>query len=456
MPSGNNVHWSESELADAERPAQSPGTRNRSQSELVLQAVQKAIERHPSFARKLGLQIVPNEDAESTGGPQKQSSETQVTGQPKFLSREYWGSRAFWRHTFYVVISIALLVVVAQLLKLQRSTKEQRFVVERALRKQGGLGPVVKSALTTQGALIAVNLFIAYRGVQIWQLIQRVKVVDVLQRVGGAGGPEGPANPRASGPANPRARPSLSVTLAACPCVPALAALRPRSPVPWTLPGWVDPFTRHSGRVIKLVTMPVRSAVRGLTAPGRAAAERRAQQAALEALVQSRASGWRPLSAPITTAWRHAGPVGRSRPTPRAIATLGRPECTRAATPPHTSPVPHTRPEWARRPRASLARACTRRRSLRERAYSGRASRGVGRSAGCSGSPGPRRCWSRLAPRRGNRGSRPHEFCTRAHARRAHVGTLVVSQNVPCPRPGRSDYTIRTQSKWPLDTAHTT
>jgi hypothetical protein len=96
-----------------------------------------------------------------------------------------------------VVISIALLVVVAQLLKLQRSTKEQRFVVERALRKQGGLGPVVKSALTTQGALIAVNLFIAYRGVQIWQLIQRVKVVDVLQRVGGAGGPEGPANPRA-------------------------------------------------------------------------------------------------------------------------------------------------------------------------------------------------------------------------------------------------------------------
>ena len=80
-----------------------------------------------------------------------------------------------------MVISIALLVVVAQLLKLQRSTKEQRFVVERALRKQGGLGPVVKSALTTQGALIAVNLFIAYRGVQIWQLINRVEAANDLK-----------------------------------------------------------------------------------------------------------------------------------------------------------------------------------------------------------------------------------------------------------------------------------
>ena len=39
-------------------------------------------------------------------------------------------------------------------------------------------------SLTWQGALIAVNFFLAFRGVQIWQLIQKVKVVQILHRVG--------------------------------------------------------------------------------------------------------------------------------------------------------------------------------------------------------------------------------------------------------------------------------
>ena len=113
-----------------------------------------------------------------------------------------------------------------------------------------------------QGALIAVNIFLAFRGVQIWQLIQKVKVIEILHRV-----------------------------------------------------GWLDPLTRRGAGVIRGLTMPMRSALRGLNAPGRAVgkalAERKADDLALEMLRLSRARTWRPLSAPITTAWRR-GQLSRS------------------------------------------------------------------------------------------------------------------------------------------------
>ena len=106
-----------------------------------------------------------------------------------------------------------------------------------------------------QGALIGVNFFLAFRGVQIWQLIQRVKVVQILHRV-----------------------------------------------------GWVAPLTQRGARVLHGVTMPVRGLLRGLTSPGRAVAatlaHRRAEEAALEAAAAAAARRWRPLSAPLTTAWR--------------------------------------------------------------------------------------------------------------------------------------------------------
>lgn len=244
-----------------------------SANELVLTAVRTALERHPSFGRKLGVQLVPPQlgrslSAGATGGGRSILREpmTQTTGPPRLFSRSYWGSRTCGRHTFYVVISLALLAVASQQLRLQRFTKEQNIVVQRELRRKGGpfealTSPAVRNALTAQGALIAVNIFLAFRGVQIWQLIQKVKVIEILHRV-----------------------------------------------------GWLDPLTRRGAGVIRGLTMPMRSALRGLNAPGRAVgkalAERKADDLALEMLRLSRARTWRPLSAPITTAWRVTGKAG--------------------------------------------------------------------------------------------------------------------------------------------------
>ena len=80
-----------------------------------------------------------------------------------------------------------------------------------------------------QGALIGVNFFLAFRGVQIWQLIQRVKVIQILHRV-----------------------------------------------------GWVAPLTQRGGRLLHATTLPVRGLVRGLTSPGRAVAATLAHRRAEE------------------------------------------------------------------------------------------------------------------------------------------------------------------------------
>ena len=263
----------------------------------ILHAVRDAIERHPSFAQKLGLQIVPPTNASadaatSTRSPLRpgdesplsisgrQSSVERSRPRPRVTSVSYWTeppTRAFWRHLFYVAIVVTLLFVGSQLVKLKRSDMEQRELTETALRRsfETALGPAVRSAprptttlthqhqytltfgrladlplrlsspgawqvrsaLTAQGALIAVNIVLAFRGVQvamppythlhahacmlpahslprampacvrmmlppcllpacacsrplprggvqIWSLIQRVKVVPWLQRLG--------------------------------------------------------------------------------------------------------------------------------------------------------------------------------------------------------------------------------------------------------------------------------
>lgn len=243
-----------------------------SANELVLTAVRTALERHPSFGRKLGIKLVPPQmgrslSAGSTGGAPSspRGDKTQAAGPrgPKLFSRAYWGSRTCGRHTFYVVITLALLIVASQQFRLQRMVKKENIVVHRELRRKGGPfdvmnNPAVRNALTAQGALIAVNFFLAFRGVQIWQLIQKVKVIQILHRV-----------------------------------------------------GWVAPLTQKGGRVLHGLTMPVRSLLRGVTTPGRAVAStlanRKAEELALEVAAAAAARTWRPFSAPVTTAWRVTG-----------------------------------------------------------------------------------------------------------------------------------------------------
>ena len=293
-----------------------------SANELVLTAVRTALERHPSFGRKLGIKLVPPQMGRSlsdgsTGrapsSPRMEKTQAAAAAAaaagargPPLFSRGYWGSRACGRHTFYVVITLALLIIASQQFRLQRNFKKETIVVHRELRRKGGpwdalSNPAVRNALTAQarhgartrmhacvcacvcmcvracvraratrglagrrahygythygyplwlhplwlhplwpcllwryslwqGALIGVNFFLAFRGVQIWQLIQRVKVIQILHRV-----------------------------------------------------GWVAPLTQRGGRLLHATTLPVRGLVRGLTSPGRAVAATLAHRRKLDA-----------------------------------------------------------------------------------------------------------------------------------------------------------------------------
>ena len=138
-----------------------------SANELVLTAVRTALERHPSFGRKLGIKLVPPQmgrslSAGSTGGAPSspRGDKTQAAGPrgPKLFSRAYWGSRTCGRHTFYVVITLALLIVASQQFRLQRMVKKENIVVHRELRRKGGPfdvmnNPAVRNALTAQAKL---------------------------------------------------------------------------------------------------------------------------------------------------------------------------------------------------------------------------------------------------------------------------------------------------------------
>lgn len=248
---GSTVHWATSDTLSDPAAAREPTTpelsRQRTPSMAILHAVRDAIERHPSFAQKIGLQIVPPptssaDAATSTRSPIRPGDESPISisgrqsnaersvERPRLLSASYWlepPTRAFWRHLFYVAIVVTLVFVGAQLVKLKRSDQEQREVVETALRNsfETALGPAVRSALTAQGALIAVNIVLAFRGVQIWSLIQRVKVVPWLQRI-----------------------------------------------------GWVGSWRKN--RLVRLATAPLRTTLRGIMFPAKVAAERAAREAA--------------------------------------------------------------------------------------------------------------------------------------------------------------------------------
>ena len=113
--------------------------------ELVLTAVRTALERHPSFGRKLGIKLVPPQMGRSlsdgsTGrapsSPRMEKTQAAAAAAaaagargPPLFSRGYWGSRACGRHTFYVVITLALLIIASQQFRLQRNFKKETIAM---------------------------------------------------------------------------------------------------------------------------------------------------------------------------------------------------------------------------------------------------------------------------------------------------------------------------------------
>lgn len=165
------------------------------------------------------------------------------TGAP---TREGW--RKYARRIFYVVVAIALLYIGRRLHELQLIERERQSADAAAKLHASQLA--VRTAAAGNFAVMALNVVLAVRGVQIWHLLQRVG-----------------------------------------------------------FEGWIHtiathaPWTRRMARVVNVATMPVRQALRPLQLSVRPIGHWRAQ-AALRAELQREAARKAAQVGPMTSAFR--------------------------------------------------------------------------------------------------------------------------------------------------------
>ena len=188
------------------------------------------------------------------------------------------------RHTFYLSVFVALMVLTCHVVSLKRAAKEHEraaHVLEEITQppKPRTPGQIIRSALTAQATLIVINVVLAVRGVQIW---------GVISRAGAR--PQHAASARARRPTpgcaaqasfrSPRGsqRACRSAPFSRAP--PRASRGRP----PHTLRPQV---TRRIVHLVQITTLPVRQAVqlpfRPVGAIRRAAAQRAAAEAAARA-----------------------------------------------------------------------------------------------------------------------------------------------------------------------------
>jgi len=140
----------------------------------------------------------------------------------------------------------------------QQQTQVLSSVVREAEQTKGSwIRQAASHVWTVQGALIGLNMVMAFRGIQIWNIIQRVKVISVVQRL-----------------------------------------------------RWLDPVTRAGARLLMPITSPIRVAVKPLTLY-RARLARKAEEQALRELAARRAQTLgvlvdNPLTRSCKRTW-HAG-----------------------------------------------------------------------------------------------------------------------------------------------------
>lgn len=225
-------------LDDDSSPQHSP----RSPSMVLLKQVRSALERHPSFAESLGLRVVSSGEhvtpvrdnsmpsSISEGTPSEVAAATsEAREQPP------WRRRV--RHTFYVIIVITLLGVVTQLVALKRSNLasiSSLSEVQSDIRQRSWLQKQTAGTLTAQAGLLAINVVMIFRGLQLWTIIKKIRVLETVQRL-----------------------------------------------------RWMEPLTRHTGRALKPIVVPVKLAFRPV-ALYRARAEREAQAALLREAAANR------------------------------------------------------------------------------------------------------------------------------------------------------------------------
>ena len=251
----------------AEADPTSPPTPHRE----VAEQIRGLLRRHPSFLNK----VLP---------PALRSpSSAEIALLPTRRVPNRW--RTPIRHTFYLSVFVALMVLTCHVVSLKRAAKEHEraaHVLEEITQppKPRTPGQIIRSALTAQATLIVINVVLAVRGVQIWGVISRA----------------GESPPRAASARAPPPDTRLRAAQASCrsprgsqracrsapfSCAPPRAS---RGRPPHTRRPQV---TRRIVHLVQITTLPVRQTVqlpfRPVGAIRRAAAQRAAAEAAARA-----------------------------------------------------------------------------------------------------------------------------------------------------------------------------
>ena len=207
---------------------------DRISDKVFLDHLTKVLTRHPSFLHSLNspsLRYTPPNTPTHNARQHNRLSRLSDGGPAQF------GLRKWSRRFFYIAVTFTLLMLathIGRLYAIEKATQAEYELVKRERlerqKQSKNLGQVVRSALTMQSGLIAVNLILAFRGVQLWRLIQRIDLVEWINRIS-----------------------------------PAF------------------PLTGRAIGVVRWVTMPVRQIIRPFAIPLRPLAAMRARRAAAEA-----------------------------------------------------------------------------------------------------------------------------------------------------------------------------
>lgn len=206
--------------------------RRRSDTAELIDTLRTLLRRHPSYADKLG--VVMKDDATSADGVPRnavppplssrassEASSTYVTDdeegsvpqspvspplmspaasakaekdwqsarKPRARSLSFSGQRLrggfhpVWRRTFYVLVTLALLLLGRELWRIKSYERERQMRDAEERQVSRTFRQIFSNTVAVQAALIAVNLCLAVRGVQIWKLLQDVDAVGWVQRI---------------------------------------------------------------------------------------------------------------------------------------------------------------------------------------------------------------------------------------------------------------------------------
>jgi hypothetical protein len=162
----------------------SPSVRDRSETTQLLDTLKRMIHRRPSFAEKLGVRVISDDEAASTDPPEPAPPPEAPPPPPLPPPTP---PQALWRkvimRSFYVLISLvvgSLVRRVSQIVTIEEARAENERAANEMKTATSHLDKVTMAVLAL---LIAANIVIAVRGLAVWRMLSNLKIEAWVKRI---------------------------------------------------------------------------------------------------------------------------------------------------------------------------------------------------------------------------------------------------------------------------------